>query len=205
MKGWSVKGNLGCVVLLIFLWIIGAIFSQLQIIYNRVINNWFWPFVIIVLILVIATKIVISYYKNKTMQEKIAKLEISDDRNDYIISNFDYKRWNKKENSYRKLFKLPVLSVFDNECAKCRDSYNWVDIDHFVFSKNSWWCFIMIHRDWYLVNNAIPLCQSCNRSKWDRDYKEFFTKNELMNIYTKNQEMTELINEKKDFIDLWNN
>ena len=126
-------------------------------------------------------------------QRKISIVRISDDRNDYIISKEDYKRGNPVDNDYRKTWFLTLLKIYDNKCANCGDSSNGCDLDHFVFAKNEGGNFIMKHRDCYFVNNAIPLCQNCNRSKGDQDYNNFFSEEKLLELFTKNAEMTKLI------------
>ena len=130
-------------------------------------------------------------------QRKISIVRISDDRNDYIISKEDYKRGNPVDNDYRKTWFLTLLKIYDNKCANCGDSSNGCDLDHFVFAKNEGGNLIMKHRDGYFVNNAIPLCQNCNRSKGDQDYNNFFSEEKLLELFTKNAEMTKLINERK--------
>ena len=130
-------------------------------------------------------------------QRKISIVRISDDRNDYIISKEDYKRGNPVDNDYRKTWFLTLLKIYDNKCANCGDSSNGCDLDHFVFAKNEGGNFIMKHRDGYFVNNAIPLCQNCNRSKGDQDYNNFFSEEKLLELFTKNAEMTKVINERK--------
>lgn len=101
------------------------------------------------------------------------------------------------DNDYRKTWFLTLLKIYDNKCANCGDSSNGCDLDHFVFAKNEGGNFIMKHRDGYFVNNAIPLCQNCNRSKGDQDYNNFFSEEKLLELFTKNAEMTKLINERK--------
>jgi 5-methylcytosine-specific restriction endonuclease McrA len=134
--------------------------------------------------------------KNKNeLQEKINHLSPSFDRMDYIISGNDYKRGNKKESFYRKALQLKLLSVFSNSCAKCGSHDNGIELDHFIFSKNEGGCFIMIHKENYYVNNAIPLCLSCNRSKGDRHFRKYFSDSETANILAKNIQITRYINE----------
>jgi hypothetical protein len=134
--------------------------------------------------------------REQEIQVKIATVEISKNREDYIIEEDDYRRGNKKENLYRKRFKLTLLSTFGNACVKCGRSDNGVDIDHFVLSKNEGGCFFLRHKDGHLVNNAIVLCASCNRSKSDDCHLDFFTPKELHRVYVLNAGMTKLLNEE---------
>ena len=129
------------------------------------------------------------------LHERISRVQISDQRSDYVISNEDYRRGTPRENFYRRTFFLPLLSVFGNRCAGCGNAQNGVDVDHFVFSKNAGGSFAMYHNDGLWVNNAIPLCETCNRSKLDRSYAEFFTEEQLIEIFEKNVQMTKLLND----------
>lgn len=120
----------------------------------------------------------------------------SDNIANYIIEESDYERDTQKERNYRKYFFLPLLELFSNCCAKCKRQDNGVDLDHFMFSKSSGGSFAMRHEDGYFVNNGIPLCQTCNRSKSNRNYKNFFTETELLSIFEKSKIATKMLNEK---------
>lgn len=129
----------------------------------------------------------------------ISNISPSSDRNDYLIDNDDYRRGNSKESYYRKTFALHLLETFGNCCAKCGDKENGIDIDHFIFCKNEGGCFIMRHRDGHLVNNAIPLCWTCNRAKSDESFQSYFSSEELLSIFEKNLKMTKRLNDKSVF------
>jgi 5-methylcytosine-specific restriction endonuclease McrA len=132
-------------------------------------------------------------------QEAINPISPSVNREDYLIETQDYKRGNSKENYYRKTFALHLLETFDNCCAKCGDKENGVDIDHFIFSKNEGGCFIMRHKNGHLVNNAVPLCRTCNRSKSDDSYRSFYSEEELLSIFEKSMLMTKRLNDRPIF------
>ena len=136
---------------------------------------------------------------HKKRQKSIAALSPSGDRDEYIIERDDYRRGNPKESYYRKTFCLYLLDAFGNCCARCGNKENGMDIDHFIFSKNEGGCFIMRHRDGHLINNAIPLCRTCNRSKSDESYASFFSEAELLAILEKNVLMTRRLNAKSIF------
>lgn len=129
-------------------------------------------------------------------RRKMAELLPSVDRHDYFISKNDYRRGNPKENYYRRTFLLRLFEAFENGCAKCGTQKEVMNLDHFFFSKNEGGCFVMKHKLGHLVNNAIPLCSHCNRKKSDKDFQQFFSSQELLQILSKNQEMTALINEE---------
>lgn len=126
--------------------------------------------------------------------EKLNKVLISDDRHDYVIKKDGYKRGNPIDRNYYKKYKLSLLSLYGNKCAKCGSVNNGIHLDHFVISKNEGGNFILQHKDGFLVNNSIPLCQSCNSSKGDRYYRDFFSDDEVLELFTKNKEMTLLVN-----------
>lgn len=130
-----------------------------------------------------------EYYK------KLNEVFVSTNREDYVIGKEDYKRGNKRESEYRKKHILTLLNLYQNQCAKCRKSDNGFDLDHFFISKNEGGNFALAHRDGHLVNNAIPLCQSCNRSKGDRPYDAFFNNDEILSLFTKNRQMTLILNQ----------
>ncbi len=143
--------------------------------------------------------LIANIQQRKKRQKAIATLTPSADRDEYIIERDDYRRGNPKESYYRKTFCLYLLEAFGNSCAKCGNKENGMDIDHFIFSKNEGGSFMMKHREGYVVNNAIPLCQTCNRSKSDNDYKSFFSESELLAILEKNVLMTRRLNAKSIF------
>lgn len=158
--------------------------------------------VAMVIILIIIKRIwnrIASIRQYQRRQIAISKLTPSADRNEYNIEKDDYRRGSPKESYYRKTFFLHLLETFNNSCARCRSKENGMDIDHFIFSKNEGGCFMMKHRDGYFVNNAIPLCQTCNRSKSDKSFKLFFSDSELLNILKRNVLMTRRLNGKSTF------
>lgn len=121
-------------------------------------------------------------------RQKLSQVYVSTNRE-------DYKRGNSRENEYRKKYLLPLLNLYNTKCVKCGRMDNGFDLDHFFLSKNEGGNFSLLHRDGYLVNNAIPLCQSCNRAKGDRPYDLFFDKDQILSLFTKNREMSLLLNQ----------
>ena len=126
---------------------------------------------------------------------KFSEVYVSTDREDYIVKKEDYKRGNSRENEYRRKYLLPLLNLYDTKCAKCGKMDNGFDLDHFFLSKNEGGNFSLLHKDGHLVNNAIPLCQSCNRAKGDRPFNNFFDREQILFLFTKNREMTLLLNQ----------
>lgn len=125
---------------------------------------------------------------------KIKNSGISMDRFDYVVRREDYKRGNNIERRYKKNFTLLLLDIFDNCCAKCSRRMNGIEIDHFFLPKNDGGNFALRHKDSFWVNNAIPLCSSCNRSKSDRTIEQFFNSNEIENILSRSNFLTSELN-----------
>jgi len=126
---------------------------------------------------------------------KLREIGVSTNREDYVVNNEDYRRNNKRDKEYRKKYLLSLLSLYDTKCVKCQRVDNGLDLDHFFLSKSVGGNFSLQHKDGYLVNNAIPLCESCNRSKGDRPYANFFDKDQILFLFTKNREMNFLLNQ----------
>ena len=127
---------------------------------------------------------------------RIRRVDVSADRADYVIENDDYRRGLPKEHAYRRAMQLTLLATFDNRCAKCGARDDGVDLDHFFLPKNEGGCFIMRHKHGHLVNNAVPLCVGCNRSKSDRSYVKFFSRDQLAIVLEKNAVMTKQLNQR---------
>lgn len=131
----------------------------------------------------------------RAIQTRLSRLGINDDRGVYLVRREDYKRGSEKERDYLRQHKNFLLRTYDNRCSKCGNDSNGLDIDHFFISKNEGGCFQMEHRDGFMVNNAIPLCETCNRAKSDRDYRSFFTSQDLLRVLEKNAKMNERLNQ----------
>jgi 5-methylcytosine-specific restriction endonuclease McrA len=144
----------------------------------------------------------LRHRRGTALARRIAALRISDNRHDYVIRNADYRRGTPRENLYRREHLLMLLELFGNCCANCGSRTKGVDLDHFVFSKNEGGSFAMFHKDGFWVNNAIPLCETCNRSKLDRAYHEFFTQERLAYLFQQNAEMTKQLNASPTFAKL---
>ena len=148
-------------------------------------------------LLVLATAFVVHRVRRwLRVRARLRRAEVSERRRDYVIEDADFTRHNAKEGAYRRLMQLNLLATFGNACAKCGARDDGVDLDHFFWPKSEGGCFIMRHADGYLVNNAIPLCVHCNRSKSDRSYRGFFKAEQLAIVLEKNARMTRLLNER---------
>lgn len=143
---------------------------------------------------------IIKHSKHKAfVAEALKEVAVSTDSDDYQLIHDNYERNNTVDATYRKKMLLTMLALFDNKCAKCHDMSNGLDLDHFFLPKMNGGNFALYHNDGYWVNNAIPLCQSCNRSKGARDFKSFFSGDEILHLFTLNQELTKKLNEENVF------
>lgn len=96
-----------------------------------------------------------------------------------LISDFSLEDWNE------------CLKYFDNSCAYCGEKSNSLQQDHFIpVAKNGN----------YTRDNILPACQRCNTSKRDRDFFDWYSKQDFYNkerelkllYYLKIQETTAL-------------
>jgi len=118
----------------------------------------------------------------------------SKDNVTYIISEGDFIRNNSKERLYRKLYMARLLEIFGNRCAACGQQDNGIDLDHYFFAASHGGNFFMKRSDGYLVNNAIPLCWTCNRSKLAKKFSDVIAPKDRERITNKVMIMTRLIN-----------
>ncbi len=102
---------------------------------------------------------------------------------DYLIEKEDFERQSQKDREFLKKFKLRLIAAFANKCAKCAADSNGVDIDHFFIPKSKGGCFLMQTKSGRIVCNALPLCESCNRSKSDSPPLAFFKMAEIKIIF----------------------
>jgi hypothetical protein len=81
------------------------------------------------------------------------------------IKEEDFVRENKIDRAFRKKLLLTLLSHFGCRCVLCGDNKNGLDLDHAILPKSRGGNFVLRLITGQIVLNAIPLCQSCNRSK----------------------------------------
>lgn len=71
---------------------------------------------------------------------------------------------------------LETLSHFDNKCCYCSSEHDVLQQDHFIpLSKGGG----------YTKENIVPACPSCNQSKNDRDFSEWYEKQGFYSIEVK--------------------
>ncbi len=80
----------------------------------------------------------------------------------------DFVRENKVDREFRKRLLLPLIGCFQNKCALCGTDGNGLDLDHAIVPKSKGGNFVLSTPSGPRLN-AIPLCQSCNRSKGAKD------------------------------------
>lgn len=111
-----------------------------------------------------------------------------------VICDSDFVRENDLDRLYRKLFKNKLCALFGNKCAICFKEDNGLDLDHFLIPKIRGGSFILRLKNSYLVNNAVPLCQTCNRRKNARNAVQFYDTKVNKDIVLLNRHFTQIIN-----------
>ncbi|MGI6570029.1 MAG: hypothetical protein ACOX27_03050 [Caldicoprobacterales bacterium] len=118
-------------------------------------------------------------------------------RNEFLIRKMDYKRGNLLDNYVRNVLSEYIFDVFQNKCISC-ERQDELTLDHFWLPKNEGGNFIMLHTETLiLVNNTIVLCRSCNSSKGDREYKDFFTLKQIECIIRYHKKLSEFFQTDK--------
>lgn len=113
----------------------------------------------------------------------------------YHIVGQDYSRESRLDNFYRRNFSYVLSRAFDGHCCKCGEGMGQLEFDHFWLPKSSGGNFLMRSKTGVYVNNCIPLCRSCNSSKGNKDFREFFEEEELVEVFERSQSINEYINE----------
>ena len=176
------------------LWLIGYLIE------NPAILSYLFVCLFILACLYIIFQLVAKRVEKEHL-EKIKSSGFSHDRTHYIFMKDDYRRGNPIENYYRKKYFMTVLEHYHNKCAKC-SSNQAVCLDHFVFSKNEGGNFVLNSVEGYFINNAIPLCQSCNSKKSDLSYLDFFSVQDLVHLFKINEKLTIILNNDDQLIKL---
>ena len=120
----------------------------------------------------------------------------------YHIVGRDYSRDSRIDNYYRKNFSYTLSRAFDGHCCKCGEGMGQLEFDHFWLPKSSGGNFLMRSKSGLYVNNCIPLCRSCNSSKGYKDFREFFTEEEIEDVIRRSKSIEKQINQQMvDFDD----
>ena len=143
-------------------------------------------------------KIPLTLIKDKMNEIKKQKYNYSFDRQDYIIHNSDYERASIVDQHFHKMYKFKILDLFSNRCVKTGDM-EMIEMDHFIIPKSKGGNFILMHKDGYLLLNAIPLCRSENSNKSNKIVDSFFTNKEIEDILNKIEKINIDINKDKEF------
>jgi hypothetical protein len=77
-----------------------------------------------------------------------------------------------------------------------------LEYDHFGLPKSRGGNFLMRSKAGLYVNNCIPLCRTCNSSKGNRDFRAFFTVEEIEEILKRSLSINKYVNQYMvDFYD----
>jgi len=124
-------------------------------------------------------------------ESAIEYFQISYNKDSFIIEGQDFNRYSEKDRSYIKRFKGIILEIFENRCAICGGNRG-IESDHFFIPKVHGGSFGLKTHHGKIVNNAIPLCESCNRSKGSKSYKKL-EERIVSQIIAKNEILTKRI------------
>lgn len=116
------------------------------------------------------------------------------ERQQLIIRDSDFNRDNEAERTFRRIYLLRLLAIYDNACGICGSRENGLDLDHFFVPKSQGGNFVLIRTDGLRVNNAVPMCESCNRAKGNRDWRTAANDERLKFILNRNIEANKLVN-----------
>lgn len=207
VKKSSNKSSLGCsgkflLFILLFSLSVFILSEVIDIILISIYDNYIslneTIIVVVILICINIIELRFSFILKKVLKKSYNMfsydIDVIIEKNRYVISPSDYHRGNKIDRNYLKKYKLRLLSLYNNKCARCNSDKNGIDIDHCFIPKNRGGSFIISTKEGMKINNAVPLCESCNRSKGVKDYRVFFSKEEIERITEKNKEMTRIIN-----------
>ena len=111
-----------------------------------------------------------------------------------VITPTDFDRDNEADRGYRKMFLLRLLTHFGNRCPVCDRDDRGLDLDHFFLPKSAGGNFVLLRRDGVRINNAVPMCESCNRRKGTRHYLGSVSPAVVQRILEMNREMNKLLN-----------
>jgi 5-methylcytosine-specific restriction endonuclease McrA len=105
--------------------------------------------------------------------------ELNYKRKNFKIRDKDYKRGNPLDNHFRNKISDQLISTFGGSCLCC-DSTEDLALDHFAIPKNEGGNFALYLKGQKSIKlNIAVLCRSCNASKGERDFKSFFTEEQL--------------------------
>lgn len=122
-------------------------------------------------------------------------LKVDHTRANYKATNDCYLRNNKLDKLFVKKYRYHLERISRNRCLNCDNMFN-LQLDHAIFPKSMGGSFIMVHNSGKMQANCILLCQSCNSSKGQRDYKVFIKDHKrIMLMHAILAEMTVKLNE----------
>lgn len=118
-------------------------------------------------------------------------------RDSFNIKKENYNRGNLEDNFVRNYLRDFIYNYFNNQCVCCASTEN-LTLDHFWLPKNAGGNFFMYHKEYKTyISNVVVLCRSCNSSKSDYDYKDFFTLSQLEQINVIQDKLNIIINNKE--------
>ncbi|NBX17832.1 MAG: hypothetical protein EBR09_10745 [Proteobacteria bacterium] len=132
----------------------------------------------------------IQYFERNRIQKSRYRFIV--DYDDTSIFKLFSEGIDEKDRQYRNSYFLTILRIFENRCARCKMSDKGVHFDHFMIPRNRGGTFELETHSGFRIHNALPLCESCNTSKGERNFRLFFSEDELIEIFEKMELLPEL-------------
>ena len=86
------------------------------------------------------------------------------------------------------------MRVYDCRCALCNEDRDGIELDHFWVPKSHGGCYTMRpSNSTKLINNAVPLCNACNRAKQDNIMP--LKDHQIAGIAAANRKMSAILND----------
>lgn len=111
----------------------------------------------------------------------------------FRIDEGDFKRNNDLDFFFEKRFKSKLFEIYENECLFCQKKNN-LHVDHFFIPKSKGGNFILKTYNGLLFNNAVLLCETCNKKKHAKSFLEFREKIDFDKLKQRQISMNKVIN-----------
>lgn len=141
-----------------------------------------------------------AYLEDLTRQTRLLDKQIKNqkefssfDQKDLLLFRNGHIRNTQSEREYLRKYRNIISEMFGNQCAICCDKLNGIEWDHFYYPKSQGYNFFLYHKSGRIINNAIPLCISCNRTKGAKPYNMVCNSEALERINKLNHQLSILI------------
>lgn len=124
--------------------------------------------------------IILSILNNNKLKEEL--FYSNPNPNELLLDDFCFDRNSDIDKEYRNKYFLFLIEKVENKCPICGRTDNGIELDHFFIPKKEGGNFILKTKNGIIINNAIPLCISCNRSKSDKRAIDFLSSDKYQEL-----------------------